>query len=81
MEAQVGITPNSAIQRYGYTGSLCHRVVKLIVLGDELGSDPNFYDNQILPRLNILLGRDPVFGDVWYNGTRFVTYNGDTWQD
>lgn len=82
LEAQPGITPNSAIERYGYSGSLCHRVVKLIIYSDEIPSgDPNFYDTNILPRLRILLGRDPQFGDFWYNGTRLVFFNGDSWQD
>lgn len=74
-----GITPIPAIERYGYTGSLSHRIVRLIVNTTELGTDANIYANQIEPRLKILLGRDPVFGDFWYNGTRLFFYNGDTW--
>jgi hypothetical protein len=80
LEAESGIEPNTAIDRYGYSGALCRRLVKLALNQDELGSDPNFYEDEILPRLRILLGRDPVFGDQWYNGVRFMTFNGDSWQ-
>ena len=79
IEAQPGITPNAAIDRYGYTGALNHRVVRLVVNATLLGNDPTFYDTQVLPRLRILFGRDPIFADVWFNGTRFMTYTGDTW--
>ncbi len=79
LEAQAGIIPNSAIDRYGYSGSLCHKIIRLVVNADQLGSDPTFYDSQILPRLRILLGRDPQFGDFLYNGTRLMFFNGDTW--
>lgn len=80
LEAQNGITPQVPIDRYGYTGSLCHRLVRLVVDAADIGNDPNYYDVQIAPRLRILLGRDPIFGDQWYNGTRFMTWNGDSWQ-
>lgn len=79
IEAQPGITPNAAIDRYGYTGALNHRVVRLVINATLLGNDPTFYDTQVLPRLRILFGRDPIFADVWFNGTRFMTYTGDTW--
>ena len=79
LEGFSGVTPIPAIERYGYTGSLTHRVVRLIVNTTELGNDQNIYVNQIEPRLKILLGRDPIFGDFWYNGTRLFFYNGDTW--
>lgn len=79
LESIQGITPISAIERFGYTGSLTHRVVRLIVNTTELGNDTNVYANQVEPRLKILLGRDPIFGDFWYNGTRLFFYNGDTW--
>lgn len=74
------VTSHAAIDRYGYTGSLAHRSVKLVVDSTKTGSDPAFYDTQILPRLRILFGRDPQFGDEWFNGTRFMKHNGDTWQ-
>jgi hypothetical protein len=80
LEAQAGITPNTSIDRYGYSGSLVHKTVKLVVDATSLGSDSSFYSTQILPRLTVLLGRSPQFGDEWYNGTRFMKYNGDTWQ-
>lgn len=80
LEAQSGISPNTNIDRYGYSGSLAHKMIKLVVNSDNLGSAPNFYETSILPRLRILLGRDPQFGDMWFNGTRFAIFNGDTWQ-
>lgn len=80
LTAQPGITDHVAIDRYGYTGSLVHKVIKLTVDATQLGSDPQFYESQILPRLRVLLGRDPIFGDEWFNGTRFMKHNGDTWQ-
>jgi hypothetical protein len=80
LEAVSGITPHDAIDRYGYSGGLAHRCVKLIVDADQLGSDSNVYTTHILPRLRALLGRDPQFGDWWYNGTRVMFNNGDAWQ-
>jgi hypothetical protein len=64
------------IERFGYTGSLAHRIVRLSVnAGGNL-----VYTTDILPRLRILLGRDPQFGDFWYDGTRLKFFNGSTWQ-
>lgn len=80
LEAQTGITPQVAIDRYGYKGSLCHITIKLIIDATQLGNSPDYYDTQILPRLRILLGRDPQFGDWWYDGTRLKFFNGDSWQ-
>lgn len=80
LEAEDGITPNASIDRYGYSGSLCHQMIKLVVDAGNLGSDSGYYDAHILPRLTILLGRAPAFGDIWYNGTRFMMFNGDSWQ-
>jgi hypothetical protein len=80
LDNQPGIVTNSAIDRYGYRGGLNHRIVKLVIDATQLGSDPSFYDNQVLPRLRYLFGRDPQFGDFWHNGTRLMFYNGDTWQ-
>lgn len=80
LEAQSGISSNASIDRYGYTGALTHKIIKLVVNSTDLGSNASFYDTQVLPRLRILLGRDPQFGDFWYNGTRVMFYNGDTWQ-
>jgi hypothetical protein len=81
LESQTGITPHPAIDRYADAGALCHRLVRLIVKSNLVtGGDNTFYETTILPRLRILLGRDPIFGDEWYNGTRFLKYNGDSWQ-
>lgn len=81
LEAETGITPNSAIERNGYSGALCHRAVKLIVNSTIVSDDDStFYDDEILPRLRILFGRNPEFGDLWHNGTRVLFYNGDAWQ-
>lgn len=81
LEAESGITPNDAIDRYGYTGSLCHKVIKLVVDGTAVDSNnATFYEDEILPRLRVLLGRDPQFGDWMYNGVRIMFFNGDTWQ-
>lgn len=71
---------SNAIDRYGYTGSLCHRIVKLVVDQTQISGDTTFYETYILPKLTALLGRAPVFGDEWYNGTSFLKYNGDSWQ-
>lgn len=67
---------NPDIEPIGYTGTLAHRIVYLIV--DSDGTDHD-YTNDILPRLKILLGRDPAFGDFWWTGTRLAFYNGDSW--
>lgn len=80
LESQPGIIPKPAIDRFGFTGALNHRIIKLVVDATLVGDDPTFYDTQILPRLRILLGRDPAFGDFWHNGTRLMFHNGDTWQ-
>ena len=80
LEAVDGIIPNNAIDRYGHSGSLAHKICKLNVSADNLGDNPATYDEQILPRLRILFGRDPKFGDFWYNGTRLMFFNGDSWQ-
>lgn len=80
LEAQSGISSNTSIDRYGSTGALTHRIVRLIINAENLGTDPSFYDSHVLPRLRILLGRDPQFGDFWYNGTRLMFFNGDSWQ-
>ncbi len=68
---------NTDIEDIGYTGSLTHRVVKLVV---DSGGTAHDYENDILPRLTILLGRAPAFGDYWYDGTRLKFFNSDSWQ-
>lgn len=67
---------NPDIERYGWTGSLVHKSVKLVV--NSNGEDHE-YETDILPRLRILLGRDPVYGDEWFDGTRFKRFSGDAW--
>jgi hypothetical protein len=68
---------NPDIEPIGYTGALAHRVVRLVI--NSAGQDHDYTDD-ILPRLQILLGRAPAFGDFWYDGTRLKFFNGDTWQ-
>lgn len=80
LEAQAGIDPSVNIDRYGNSGALAHKIVKLVINADGLGDDPAFYADEVLPRLTILFGRSPAFGDYWYNGTRLMFFNGDTWQ-
>lgn len=67
---------NPDIERYGYTGSLAHRMVKMVV--NSNGTDHE-YDTDILPRLKILLGRDPIMFDHWYDGTVMKFYDGEKW--
>lgn len=80
LESQPGISAHPSIERYGDTGALTHRIVRLVVDAANLGSDPNFYDEHILPRLTVLYGRPPQFGDCWFTGSRFMWFNGDTFQ-
>jgi len=79
LDSQTGITSNVAIERYGYKGSLAHKIVYLVVDATAVGDDPDFYEDEILPRLTVLFGRAPAFGDFWFNGTRLMFFNGDTW--
>lgn len=81
LDSQSGVTSNAAIDRYGYTGTRAHKFVKLVVDPEQasVGNDPTFYADEILPRLRLLYGRDPVFGDMWYTGSRFMIFNGDSW--
>lgn len=67
---------NADIERFGFTGALAHRIVKMVVNTDGTSHD---YANDVLPRLRILLGRDPAMGDFWWDGTTLKFYNGDTW--
>lgn len=72
-----GISENIDIEPIAYSGSLAHKSFVLIV--DSKGEDHN-YNDDILPRIRHLLGRDPVPFDVWFDGTRIKTFtpNG-TW--
>lgn len=74
---QEGFDENPDICNTGNTGSLAHRIVTLKI---NSSNDTNFtYDDDILPRLKRLFGRDPIFGDEWYDGTVFKKFNGETW--
>ena len=81
LDAQSAISSNAAISRYGYMGTRSHKLVHLVVDPDlaSTDDDPTFYADEVLPRLRVLLERDPVFGDTWYNGNRFMQFNGDSW--
>jgi hypothetical protein len=68
---------NSAIAQFGNAATRSHKLIKLII--DTTEEDDTLYVDEILPRLTILLGRAPIFGDQWYNGTRFLWHNGDSW--
>jgi hypothetical protein len=80
LEAVSGINAHTAIERYGYGGALTHKIVRLVVDATSVGDDPDFYTDEILPRLRELFGRNPQFGDFWHNGTRLMFHNGDSWQ-
>jgi hypothetical protein len=75
-----GILPNVAIDRIGFTGTRIHKLIYLGIDHDLVADDDNFYNNHVLPRLVILLGREPIFGDEWYDGRVFAKYNGNSWQ-
>lgn len=67
----------NGVSRYGYTGGLCHKMIFC-----EVDASKSYnYNTEILPRIKILLGRDPIFGDMWYDGVRMKVFgpNG-TWQ-
>lgn len=81
LEAIGGINPNASIERIGYAGTRVHKTVFMCVdQGLVDNSDPNLYTNEVLPRLRALFGRDPIFMDMWYDGSRLLFFNGDTWQ-
>ena len=81
LESQPGITPTTAIGRYGNSGSLCPRMVTLTIDQSKVpDGDATYYQTYILPRLTLLYGRAPKFGDFWYDGTVLNFYNGNTWQ-
>jgi hypothetical protein len=85
LDAQTGIVATTGVSRYGFTGGLVRKTVQLCIDYTKLPTDDSseataFYEAYILPRLTILLGRSPIWGDEWYNGTTFLRFNGDTWQ-
>lgn len=67
---------NPFIEPIGYTGGLLHRVVSLII---DASTDQLDYNRDLLPRLRCLLGRDPRFGDFWFDGTVLKFFTGDAW--
>jgi hypothetical protein len=66
LDSMSGISPNADIESTGRAGGLVHRIVVLVV--DSAGTNHD-YDNDILPRLQVLLGRDPDWFDFWFDGT------------
>lgn len=80
-----GITSTTSIDRYGYTGSLARRIVTLcldynLIPADTSTDGGSFYDEHILPRLTVLLGRSPIAFDGWFDGTRIKYYTpSGTW--
>jgi len=85
LESSTDITPHEAISRFANIGSLAHRIFQLCIdntkvpTGTETGAGV-FYEEEVLPRMRQLLGRDPQFGDFWHDGTNLFFFNGDTWQ-
>jgi len=66
------ITPNPDIEQYGYEGSALAMKITLIV--NASGTD-HTYETDVLPRLRCLFGRDFVHGDVWFDGTRWKSWD------
>ena len=66
-----GIVQNPDIDDIGYNGSLAHRFV---YMGVNANGSSHSYNTDILPRLRCLLGRDPQFGDCWFDGTIFKIF-------
>jgi hypothetical protein len=83
LDDQSGISAHPSINKFGNQASRSHSLINLPVDSSSASdtADPTFYDTELLPRIRLLLGRDPIFGDIWYNGNRFVTFNGDAWVD
>jgi len=85
LESSTDIDPHEAVSRFGYSGALAHKIIQLCIdntkipTGTETGAGA-FYEEHVLPRLRLLLGRNPSFGDFWHDGTNLFFFNGDTWQ-
>lgn len=82
-QVDLGTESTGAISRYGYSATRCHKLIKLVIDPDRLpaasaGFENEFYTTEVLPRLTTLLGRAPKFGDIWFNGTKFVQYDEDS---
>jgi len=71
-----GFTENADIDNKGYKATSVRKLIKLVV---DSNGDNHDYTTDILPRLTLLLGRAPVFGDMWFDGTYFKVYSGDAW--
>jgi hypothetical protein len=85
VDLESSLAPVLGVDRYGYTGALTHKIVQLCIDYTKLPSGiattgSTFYEDNILPRLIILLGRPPQFGDFLYNGTELLFFNGNSWQ-
>lgn len=68
---------NPDIEPIAYASTNIRPLVKLIV---DASKDDHDYDTDVLPRLRCLFGRDPEFGDMWFDGTLFKMFNGQQWQ-
>lgn len=69
-----GLEANDDINDVGYKGGRVNKSVSLIV---NTANDAKFnYADHILPRLKLLLGRSPIHGDEWFDGTTFKRYDG-----
>lgn len=74
-----GFSENADIDNVGYVGALLRKSITMRV---NSANDANFdYDNDILPRLKRLLGRDPIHGDEWFDGVVWKRFDGlsSTW--
>lgn len=60
-------------------GSLAHRVIFLEIDSKKLSDSSDVYETNILPRLVALLGRNPQFGDFWWDATLLKFYTGNSW--
>lgn len=67
------IDDNDSISPEAYRGSKLSQSFVLVV---DTSNKANFdYDNDILPRIMYLLGRSPIQGDEWFDGTTFKKYD------
>jgi hypothetical protein len=72
-DPELGFTAYDGIDDNAYSGSkVCRKFVLII---DHTKDQDYDYDADILPRIRHLLGRDPVFGDTWFDGQRFKQYD------
>lgn len=74
-----GIETNNDIDPIAFRGSL---ITRSFVLKVNTANNAGFdYTSDILPRIVHLLGRSPLHGDEWFDGTTFKKYDqsSDTW--